>query len=240
MAYDGGQHHLARRYFLQALSLARHAGERRLGASVLSALSHQANHLHDLPEARDLARAARHAVRDSPCHTLGAQFAAMEARAQASLGARQESLRALGEAEDGFAARKTDDDPPWILYFDEAELAAEVAHCHLNLGAFAEAAAALEQHSGRDGEYTRSNAFAGIVHLESLIGAGELERAAVMGTDVLESARNLASARIDVYLTHLHARMLPTQQNRVLVELREELDHLRALRNARWPQKGGR
>jgi hypothetical protein len=45
MAYDVGMHGLARRYFVQALSLAHVSGDRPLGGKVLALMSHQANYL---------------------------------------------------------------------------------------------------------------------------------------------------------------------------------------------------
>lgn len=233
MAYDSGWHSLARRHFILSLSLARQAGERELGASVLSALSHQANLVGDLPIARDLARAARHAAQNSSSQTLNAQFASMEARALATIGARKESQRALAEAHELFAARDSAEDPPWITYFDEAELAAEAAHCQLALRDFAGAAASLEKFAP-DADYARSNAFAGVVHTESLIGAGQMEKAAAIGAEVLASCRSLASARIDVYLAGLEQRIEPFADSRTLSTLVEELKLVKEMRARRW------
>ena len=233
MAYDSGWHSLARRYFIQSLSLARQAGERELGASVLSALSHQANLVGDLTIARDLARAARHAARKSPSRTLNAQFASMEARAHASIGDREESRRALAEAQELFAARDSTEDPPWIAYFDEAELTAEAAHCQLALRDFASATASLETFSP-DSDYARSNAFAGIIYTESLIGAGQMEQAAAIGSEVLASCRSLSSARIDVYLARLEQRMEPFVDSKPLSGLIDQLRLVKEARAKRW------
>ena len=233
MAYDSGHHNLARRYFLQSLSLARHAGERDLGASVLSALSHQENLLGELTDARDLARAARHAARSSGSRTLNAQFASMEARALASLGSRDECLRALGEAEDHFFARNSAEDPSWMSYFDSAELAAEAAHCQLGLGNFASAAATLEQSSGQEAGYARSNAFAGLIHVEALVADGQVEQAAALGGEVLDLCRDVASARIDVYLTNLRERIKPLRTTSALADFSQELGLLRSTRASR-------
>jgi hypothetical protein len=237
MAYDATQHPLARRYFTQALGLAKHAGDRRLGASVLSALSHQANLIDEPETARDLARAAIHAAQDAGSHTLLAQFAAMEARALASAGSRNEALRALGEAEEHFAARSAEDDPAWISYFDDAELAAEASHCHLALGDFNRAASELANFQDQSSEeYPRSNAFAGIVQIEALIGAGELEHAAEIGEDVLSACNALSSARIDVYLDNLRRRIEPVKQASPLAEFADQLGLIQTQRASRWPR----
>ena len=235
MSYDNTEHDLARRYFLQALSFAKHAGDRELGASVLSALSHQANLVGDAPEARDLARAARHAARGSRSHTLQAQFAAMEARALASLGEREQCLRALGDAEAHFAKRDFIEDPPWISYFDSTELAAEAAHCRRDLGEYARAADVLGQCASWDEGYTRSNAFAGIVRVESLLGADQLEEAAEVGGDVLSTCMDLASARIDIYLERLRCRLAPVSDSTAVASFADALDLVMKHRATRWP-----
>ena len=60
MTYDGRPHSPhAQRYFIQALGLAKAAGDRLLGASILDAMSHQATYTGRFGEAANLARAAR-------------------------------------------------------------------------------------------------------------------------------------------------------------------------------------
>lgn len=156
----------------------------------------------------------------------------MEARALASLGARDECQRVLDEAQNLFELRNSLEDPAWISYFDGAELAAEVAHCYLGLGEFEDAAALLEQ-SAQDSEYARSNAFAGIIQVESLIAAGQHEQAAKIGMTVLASCREIASARIDVYLANLQQRLDSHPHSATVTALAEELKHVRHLRSQR-------
>src|SRR5205814_9039433 len=82
-SYDCGLHGLAQRYFIQALRLAQSGADRRLSCSIMSAMSHQATYLGHLPEAVNLAKAAREGLRDQATPALTAQFLAMEARALA-------------------------------------------------------------------------------------------------------------------------------------------------------------
>jgi hypothetical protein len=58
----------------------------------------------------------------------------MEARALARLGDAKACDGALAEAVNEFELRMPEDDPEWIHYFDEAELAAEISHCMRDLG----------------------------------------------------------------------------------------------------------
>ena len=125
---------LAQRYFIQALALAQAGGDQLLGASILDAMSHQATYTGRFAEAANLARAARTGTTGIATATLTAHFHTMEARALARLGDAKTCDRALAEAVREFERRRPRDDPDWIRYFDEAELAAEFGHCLRDLG----------------------------------------------------------------------------------------------------------
>jgi len=86
-----------------------------------------------------LARAARTGTAGIATPTLIAHFHTMEARALARLGNARGCDRALAEAVREFERRRPDDDPAWIQYFDESELAAEFGHCLRDLGRAADA-----------------------------------------------------------------------------------------------------
>jgi hypothetical protein len=64
----------------------------------------------------------------------------MEARALARLGDARGCDRSLAEAVREFERRRPEEDPDWIRYFDEAELAAEFGHCLRDLGRAVDAA----------------------------------------------------------------------------------------------------
>lgn len=128
-SYDEGLHGLAQRYFIQALRLAQSAADRRLGCSVLSAMSHQATFLGHLPEAVNLSRAAETGVAPVATPTLTAQFQVMQARALARSGDTRACHLALAATERSFGQADPGQDPEFISYFNESELAAEFAHC---------------------------------------------------------------------------------------------------------------
>ena len=128
MSYDACHHGLAQRYFLQALRLAQDGDDRRLAGSILSAMSHQATFLGHYAQAATLARAARMGISGVATPTLMAQFHAMEARALARTGDTRACEQSLTEATRALESRNSGDEPEWIAYFDEAELAAEAAH----------------------------------------------------------------------------------------------------------------
>ena len=133
-AYDIGEHGLAQAYFAQALRLAKAASNRLLGGRILAGMSHQANFLGYFGRAVELARAAREGFRGQGTPTAMALSWAMEARAQASLKRQRECLHAIGQAEHCLARSDPKNEPPWLRYFDDAELHAEIAHCYRDLG----------------------------------------------------------------------------------------------------------
>jgi hypothetical protein len=73
--------------------------------------------------------------------TLRAQFHAMETRALARTGDARACELALAAATKPLEGRNSDDEPEWISYFDEAELAAEAAHCFQDLNSARQAVA---------------------------------------------------------------------------------------------------
>ncbi|WP_232832183.1 hypothetical protein [Nocardiopsis sp. FIRDI 009] len=211
MSYDAQRNGAARRYFVQALDLAAHAEDRLLGASVLSAMSHQANYLGAHREARDLARAALTGAGDRATATMRAQFLMMEARAHAARRDKTDCFRAMSEAEREFGRRQPGLDPEWIGYFDHSEYSDEVAHCHRDLGhahvARRLAEQSLAESTGDD--YARSRVFTRLVLAAAVLRQGEVEEAVHLGTCVIPQVRETSSARCVGYLDDFAKRVLP-------------------------------
>ena len=109
------------------LALAKEADDALLGARLLSNLSHQANYLGRYEQAVQLARAAQATTTRTPSATVSSLLLAREARALASLGDAAGCASVLAKAERAFERRNAGSDPPWIGYFNCAELASESA-----------------------------------------------------------------------------------------------------------------
>lgn len=201
MSYDSGLHGLAQRYFIQALALAQSANDKLLAGSILDAMSHQATFIGRFQEAANLAKAARLGTQAAATPTLTAHFHIMEARALARLGDARGCDSALSEAVKEFEKRNPEDDPEWIQYFDEAELAAEFGHCFRDLGRSVDATTYASQSLGNvDGTYQRSDFFATMVLADSYLRAGEAEQACQVTLDALRIGEQLKSARCVSYL----------------------------------------
>ncbi|WP_433376122.1 hypothetical protein [Streptosporangium sp. CA-115845] len=212
MSYDSGLHALAQRYFIQALGLAQAADDRLLAAGVLDAMSHQATFVGRYREAVNLARAARQGTAGVATPTLTAHFHTMEARALARLGDAPACDRALTQAVREFERRNPDDDPDWIGYFDEAELAAEFGHCFRDLGRPVAASQYVTPSvkADRDGEYLRSDFFAAMVLADAQLGAGEVGQACLAALVAMKAGEQLRSARCASYFREFSVRLTPT------------------------------
>ncbi|MFC0037670.1 transcriptional regulator [Actinomadura rayongensis] len=206
MAYDTGNHGLARRYFVQALNLAHTSGDRALGGKVLALMSHQANFLGEFTEAVDLARAAKLGGAGHATPTVQAMYCAMEARALASLGDARGCLRALSEAEAAFAKRYPGDEPDWIGYFDAAEFHDEFGHCFQALGHTSQAVRHATLSLAASGDsYPRSRTFCRFTLATSHVSASrsrdrDVDQAVAVATEALPLVDQLKSVRVRSYI----------------------------------------
>ncbi|MBE1485214.1 sporulation protein [Plantactinospora soyae] len=217
-AYDAGRHGLAQRYLIQALRLAQAGQDRVMGSRILSNLSHQANYLGRFTEAAQLARAAQEGGKETASATVMTMLLSMEARALAGSGDEKACAAVLVGAETIFGRRKPSDDPPWIDYFDEAELAGEMAHCFRDLRKpklaqeFVGKAVALS-----DPSYVRTLAFMRLVLCASCIHELDLERAAGAGIEAITLAGSLKSERYLRYIRDLCNDLAPHRSSAAVV-----------------------
>ncbi|MGK5497058.1 transcriptional repressor NsdA [Streptomyces sp. URMC 125] len=134
MSYDVGLQPTAQKYFVLALHAAKEAGDRPLGAYVLSDMSRQMIHLGRPEDALELVHLAQYGSREDATPRTQAMLHAVEARAYANMGRPDRCHRAVRMAQDTFAeASPGDADPDWIGFFSEAELCAENAHSYRDL-----------------------------------------------------------------------------------------------------------
>ena len=240
MSYDSAPGSaLAQRYFIQALALAQAGGDRLLGASILDAMSHQATYTGRFGEAASLARAARTGTAAIATPTLTAHFHTMEARALARLGDARGCDRALAEAVREFERRRPDDDPAWIRYFDESELAAEFGHCLRDLGRAADAAeyASRSVATAEDAGFVRSDFFATMVLADAHLAAGDLEQGCATALIALRAGELIRSARCVRYLGEFRQRLARAADATVVTDFHEQARESRLWRIASRPDK---
>ena len=208
MAYDAGLHGLAQRYFIQALGFADAGRDRLLSASILDAMSHQASFLGRYREAANMARAARLGTDGSAVPILTSHFHIMEARALARTGDADACDRAMDAAVRSFAEHTHGEGPEWIGYFDGAELAAELGHCHRDLGrpaqAIEQASQALDSASG---DYARSDFFVAMVLADAHLDAGDVDEGCRVAEQAITVGEPLDSVRCHTYVAEFRERL---------------------------------
>lgn len=178
MAYDGGKHSLAQRYFIQSLRLARSAGDTAYGAYVLNTMSHQALYLNRPREALRLAQAARQTYHGEVVPAVRTEAAMLEAQAYAALGERTGSIQALSAAETTFATQSAEGAPPWAAHWSQTLFSTFVGDCWLRLGDAQEARPHLLNAWHGAQEQSRRKVFA----------AGQLAKVALLERDVDQAA----------------------------------------------------
>lgn len=212
MAYDAGHHALARNYFVQALNFAHWGGDPALAGKALSLLSHQANFLGLFRQALDLARSAQLGTQGQVSPGVQAMYAAMEARALASLGEERACTQALNQMERFFLTRDAEQEPEWLGYFDDSEVHDEFAHCFHDLGrGEATRRHAQESRSGARREYRRSRTFAGLILAGSYVldQGSDVNEACRIADSVVAEAGPMRSARVRSYVRRFNERLEP-------------------------------
>ncbi|MDH2427768.1 hypothetical protein [Sphaerisporangium sp. TRM90804] len=209
MAYDLEKHGLAQRHLIQALSLARGAGDHGLGGEILAGMAHQAIYIGQPRHALDLARAAQASARRADVPSLLAEACVLEAHAHAALVDGAACALALHRADLAFDRRRPGEEPEWIRYFDEAYLAAKYAHCFRDLGDGPQAVRYARRSLDMDGRYVRGRMF----NLSLLASAhalcGEVDEACQAGASALDLAAGLQSVRTRSYVADLRRRLEP-------------------------------
>jgi len=250
MAHDAGQDALARQHFDRALGLAAFGGDRQLSAHVLTSLSHLAHHLGEPQHAMAFARTGQQQLHEGPGNPeLDARLLAMEARGLATRGDAAACTNRLGEAERALGGTFSEAPSPWVSRFDEASLASEAARCLRQLGDLDAARRQAERVvTLRSGERARSRAFGQLMLASLLVEQGELDRATMIGYDIVNGTQALGSFLVVQQLDGLRGVLEPYRSVRVVAEF---TDYLREALTGRawlsqWPsadphcQTGGR
>ncbi len=232
MAYDSEQHGLAQRYLIQALGLARLAGDDALAAEILAAMSQQAVYVARPGQALDLARVAQAAARKSGSMVLVAECHVAEAHGHAARDDGRACATALAEADRAFGQARPGGEPAWLAYFDEAYLAARMAHCFRDLGQGPQAAGFARRSLDMNQAYVRGKAFNLALLGTALAQQGQADEAAAVGLTALGIAAGLRSRRSVRYLLDLRRRLAPYTGAPSVREFTERVSRLSAARAA--------
>ncbi|WP_030412814.1 helix-turn-helix transcriptional regulator [Streptomyces sp. NRRL S-1448] len=123
MAWDSGLAGRAQEYYLLALRSAHAASDSAFGANVLAGMARQMIYAGRPQDALELVRLAQDGVRDTAGPRMQALLRTREAWALAAMSRIAAFRRATAQATEALAGASDFEEPYWIAYFDEAELA---------------------------------------------------------------------------------------------------------------------
>ena len=232
MAADVGRDALAQRYYIQALDLAMRAGDRLYAAFVLATMSRMTVRIgENTPAERDTLRHGRQAValaragltitQGAATPSAAAELHALEVRGLALLGQANATRRAALTAQRVYQSARPGDELPWLDFYTEDALIADLGLGLSNVGETKEALT-LSTTALRGFEPWRVRGRSlvqthiALAHLRNR----DLEQAAAYGRDALRSATDVSSTMITQRLGTLHRHIQP---------LRASSPHLREL-----------
>ncbi len=132
LAFDGGQHARAQRYWLAALRAAHTAGDRALAANTLGFMSCQAKDIKQPHEAVTLAESARAGYRGASPR-VSAILALRAAEAYATSGSTDRCRRAIDDAFTSLDSPTTTA-PDWSYWLNPGHAHGQAGFCYLKLG----------------------------------------------------------------------------------------------------------
>lgn len=208
VASDAGRHHTAQRVYLEGVDAATEAGDRALGANLLSCLSYQVANLGRRPDdAFLLARsAAKGAGGAAPI--VQALLTERVAWAAAKAGRGDAALRALDQVDDLFEARGDDPEPEWVYWVNRQEVSVMRARVMVELQRPREAeellTGVLTQYPA---ELARESALYWSWLAEAYATAGDHDAARQALNTATDHARRIHSSRADDRLAAINAKI---------------------------------
>jgi tetratricopeptide (TPR) repeat protein len=221
-AFDMGYHDLAQRHYVQALRLARAAGDIPFGGYVLVTMAMQAALRGFHEDAIDMAQAAFERAKHVATPRTLAFFQLIEARAHARAGDRRAAGHTLAASERLLGlVNLADDDPPWIDFYDYSRLAADATEINRDLNMPHHVLRWNIQATMPTSRFVRSYgmrlAIVGSGHLQ----AGQLDEGLVLGHQSIDVLQRVASTRSLDYLRDFTARLEPWSRERAVQEFRQ-------------------
>ncbi|MEW2547216.1 tetratricopeptide repeat protein [Streptomyces sp. NPDC047002] len=215
LAHDSGRFEQARSHYAEALATARVADDPALEAHAFCNTAFLADDAGKHREAVRAAQAGLRAARRLPSPRLRSLLHLREAAGWAGLGDRAAATAGLGRAHDLFARGPSDDDPEWMSFFGEPELAWQEARCHAALGDWPRAARhAYRATALQDGHFARNLALYRVELALCLAKSGSPDEAAAAGHAALDLLDQVTSSRIRGIVTTTARVMLPQRRAR--------------------------
>jgi hypothetical protein len=207
MSFDVYAHDDARRAYHFSLQCAEQAGNWQLRALMLNYMARQAILCGQPDDALTFVETAL-VRRDRLTATERASLHAERARALAKLGRVQETLTAIGKADDEIAHANRAEDPAWIDFYDYAQHHQDTGQALFDLtiaGRKTQSGQRLAYAVAHHGApWARARARAQTKLASLLMVTGDPRQAATVGRDALNTAAGLRSRRVTDELWELH------------------------------------
>lgn len=208
LAFDAGRQAEARYWWLEAAHTARLTNDDRQFVATLKSMSQQASELGQAREAIELAQAAQQAAKPWGTPRLQSVLLAREARGHARAGDGRATWQAFHQAATLLGSTQHDEDPPWLSFWDEADLATCEVRAALHLGELATA-----ERSSRTAlatvrpEYPRNRASYLASRAEVLVKQRNIEEAVCTATQAIAAASEMSSSRIHARIGQVRAEL---------------------------------
>ncbi|MFF3394806.1 helix-turn-helix domain-containing protein [Streptomyces sp. NPDC002669] len=228
--FDAYEHDQARLAFKVAVEVAEEGKHWHLRAKGYSFLARQAIWVGDADTG--LTHAEKGLVRsDRLTATERAMLHTARARAFGKLRNVQQTLAAVGAADEAFAQRYPSEDPPWMAYYDEAQHNGDTAHALFDLAiGFENQSPGLANQRfrkavrGHGDAFTRSRAISCAKLASLTMAKGDPLEAVAIGERAIELGGNLTSRRAADDLRELRVFADRHQKIPEVNALRERLD----------------
>lgn len=222
-AFDAGQHAAAQRHYIQALRLARAAGDVPFGGYVLVCAALQASLRGFHEDAIDMCQGAYERAKHAAAPRVLAFYRLVEARAHARAGHATAACQQLA-ASDALldqAANTQGDDPAWIDFYTRARLAADAVEIHRDLGLPAQALRWNTEAAMPTDTFARSYGLRLIVLAGTRVLGHhpDLEAALDHGNQAVEVLARISSARATDYAHDLLRRLRPWKREPAVSDL---------------------
>lgn len=210
LAYDAERHDEARRWWLEALHVARLLDDGRVETVVMASMSLQAGRRGSGREAVDLARAAQKAARDAATPRLRSLLYAREALGHSRTRDQVATQRALRRAGTELSRGRSDDDPLWLEFYGEADLAWHHMLAALDHNDLAAAERAIRDALANvDAAHPRNHALYLAQLADVLVAQSRIDEGLSVASRAVSRASDLGSRRVDLRVDAVRRRLAP-------------------------------
>lgn len=226
MAVDAGDDD-AQELLMAGLRLAHAAHDPLLGAGIISYLTVHAYSNGHGEEAALMASTAAHRIQGLASPRVECLLWIRQARGHAASGDERRARNALDSAHDAFGQGPREDDPRWLYWIDDGELACQSGTVLLETGHPVQALEHIDQAlAGYSPAHVRNQASSQVRAAKTLVRMGEPEEACVRAQRALDQVTDLNSARTNTQVRALLTQLAP---HRTLTPVAEVFDRARPL-----------